>query len=60
METLEIETKIRTQEIELYDEDGYSVASLEEGIAEYRAGLAISFKSKKDKMRYIMQELDDV
>jgi len=63
METLELETpknKIKKQKTELYDEDGYSIAALEKGLAEYKAGLAISFKSKEDKMRYIMQGLDDV
>jgi len=63
METLELKipkNKIKKQEKELYDEDGYSIASLKEGLAEYKAGLAISFKSREDKMRYIMQGLDDV
>ncbi|MCL2040243.1 MAG: hypothetical protein FWG85_07425 [Bacteroidetes bacterium] len=65
METLELEKTITQNNIELqqnnlYDEDGYLIASFEEALAEYNAGLAISFKSKEDKMKYIMQGLDDV
>jgi len=38
---------------ELYDEDGYLIASLEEGIADYEAKRTITFKSWEDKMKYI-------
>ena len=63
METLELEkriNKIKVQETDLYDEDGYLIASLEEGLADERAGRLISFKSREDRMRYLLQEFDDV
>ena len=62
METLELEkpiNKIKIQETDLYDEDGYLIASLEEGIAEYKAGLGMSFKSWDDMMKYIDEEINN-
>jgi hypothetical protein len=43
----------------LYDEDGYLIASLEEGLADERAGRVISYKSREDRMKYLFQETDD-
>ena len=61
MEVLELETveknKIEIQDANLYDEDGYLIASLEEGLAEERAGLGMSFKSWDDMMKYIDEEI---
>ncbi|MCL2039722.1 MAG: hypothetical protein FWG85_04755 [Bacteroidetes bacterium] len=60
METLELEkpiNKIKVQETDLYDEEGYLIASLEEGLADERAGLGMSFKSWDDMMKYIDEEI---
>jgi hypothetical protein len=46
MENLLKENKIiEEKDPALYDEDGYLIASLEEGLADERAGRLISFKS---------------
>ena len=60
MEVLELENnEIKIQNANLYDEDGYLIASLEEGIADYKAGRTISFKSWDDKMKYIDEVIKD-
>ena len=61
METLEIETtkRILIQEKPLYDEDGYLIASLEEGLADERAGRFRSFKSWEDMIKTLQWEIDN-
>ena len=61
METLEIETtkRILIQEKPLYDEDGYLIASLEEGLAEERAGLGRSFASWDEMIKTLQWEIDN-
>ena len=47
------------QEANVLDEDGYSVASLEEGLADERAGRLRSFESWDDMIKTLQQEIDD-
>jgi len=56
METVEAEIKAKT---ELYDEDGYSIASLEEALAEERAGLGRSFSSREEMIKTLQWEIDN-
>ena len=44
---------------ELYDEDGYLIASLEEGIADYKAGRVIKKESWEEMMQKIQWEIDN-
>jgi hypothetical protein len=58
MEDLLVE-KTKKIDAELYDEEGYSIASLEEGIADYKAGRTRSFKSWDDMMKTLQWEIDN-
>ena len=57
METLELKRPKNKIKTELCDEDGYSVASLEEGIADYKAGRVMRFVSREEFMEYIDREI---
>jgi len=44
---------------ELYDEDGYSIASLEEALAEEQTGLGRSFSSRDEMIKTLLWEIDN-
>ncbi|MCL2040193.1 MAG: hypothetical protein FWG85_07165 [Bacteroidetes bacterium] len=60
METLELErNQIKTQNENLYDEDGYLIASLEEGLADERAGRGRTYKNWDEFIRQMQWEINN-
>jgi len=58
MEDLLLE-KTEIECAELYDEEGYSIASLEEGIADYKAGRVIANESWEEMIQKLQWEIDN-